>query len=69
MTYRTIEHQVAICHANLIDLNHYLQMIQAGELTDPELQKVRGLLTFLRKHLSKPVYMPRIINPKPRSQS
>lgn len=66
MTYHTIEHQVAICHANLIDLQHYLQMIRPGEISESEHEKIRGLLSFLRKHLDKPVYMPRIDNTQPR---
>ena len=67
MTYRTIEHQVAICHANLIDLQHYLQMIQPGEITPADWDGIRFMLTYLRKHLDKPIMLPRIDNHKPRS--
>ncbi len=58
MTYRTIEHQVGICHANLIDLQLYLQMIRPGEVTESEHGKIKGLLAFLRKHLNKPLLLP-----------
>lgn len=68
MTYKTIEHQVAICHANLIDLQHYLQMIQPSEITPADWDGIRFMLTYLRKHLDKPIMLPRINNTKPRSQ-
>jgi len=66
MTYRTIEAHVGIIHANLLDLNHYLQMIGIGEFSDTELEKTEGLLSFLRKHLNKPIMMPRIRTPPPK---
>lgn len=67
MTYRTIEAQVCIIHSNLLDLNHYLQEIRSGDISPADLDGIRFLLTFLRKHLNKPIMMPSIINPKPRS--
>lgn len=60
MQYETIKNQVAICHANLIDLQLYLQMIQAGEITPADWDGIRFMLTFLRKHINKPITLPRL---------
>jgi len=68
MTYREIHYQIGIIHANLLDLQHYLHNIGVGQFTDRELEKTEFALSFLRKHLNKPIMMPRVRNPKPRSQ-
>lgn len=65
MTYRTIESQVAICHANLLDLNHYLQALTTSEISPADWDAIRFMLTFLRKHLDKPIKLPRLNNPLP----
>lgn len=69
MTYHHIEIAVADVHSDLLDLQHDLKQIRINDFTNAELEKTEYLLTFLRKHLSKPLMMPRIRNPKPRSQS
>ncbi len=64
MKYKTIHYQIGILHANLLDLQHYLRNIGINELNDSQLAKVEFALTFLRKHLDKPIMMPRIRNPR-----
>jgi len=64
MTYRTIEAQVGIIHANLLDLNHYLQALKTCEISPTDWDGIRFMLTFLRKHLNKPIMLPHIPNPE-----
>lgn len=60
MTYRTIEAQIGIIHANLLDLNHYLQALTTSEINRADWDGIIFMLTFLRKHLDKPIKLPRL---------